>query len=137
MRLRTLAFATLAHCGATLLHFTHNGVFLDDYPNLPSSITVMAICWTWLGITSIGGIGWLLLRFGRVAAGLVFIGGYACFGFDGLAHYGVASVSSHTIWMNATIWFEAVTAMILLSVVARTLLDRGRMFTPSNTDRLR
>jgi hypothetical protein len=126
MKFRTLALATFAHCSATLLHFVHNGVFLDDYPNLPSSISVMAICWTWLAITSIGVVGWLLIRSGRIDAGLVVIGAYACFGFDGLAHYSVASVSSHTAWMNATIWLEAITAVVLLSVVAKTLLDGRR-----------
>jgi len=113
-----LARATLAHGAATLLHFMHNGVFLHDYPNLPGSITVMAIAWTWIAITAIGGIGWLLLLSERMSAGRIFLGAYACFGFDGLAHYSVASVVEHTALMNATIWLEALTAAALLSVVA-------------------
>ena len=113
-----LARATLAHGAATLLHFMHNGVFLHDYPNLPGSITAMAIAWTWIAITAIGGIGWLLLLSERMSAGRIFLGAYACFGFDGLAHYSVASVVEHTALMNATIWLEALTAAALLSVVA-------------------
>jgi hypothetical protein len=119
MRFPTLAWATLAHVAATLLHFLHNGVFLHDYPNLPGSITVMAIAWTWIAITTIGGIGWLLLLSKRMTAGRIFLGAYACFGFDGLAHYSVASLMEHTASMNATIWLEALTAAALLSVVAR------------------
>jgi hypothetical protein len=127
MKFRTLAFATVAYCIASLLHFVHNGVFLEDYPNLPSSITVGAICWAWLSIASIGGVGWLLLRFERIAAGLLFVGMYACLGFDGLAHYSVAPISSHTLWMNATIWLEVFTAAILLYVVAINLVRHSRL----------
>ena len=122
MRHRTLAFATIAYCLASLLHFMHNGVFLDEYPNLPSTITVPTIAWTWLAITSIGAVGWILVRRDRIVPGLSLIGIYACFGFDGFAHYSVASMASHSLAMNATIWLEAVTAAFLLCNLAISLI---------------
>jgi hypothetical protein len=120
---RPVAVATIAYCLASLLHFAHNGVFLDDYPNLPSAITVVVICWTWLAITSLGVAGWLLIRAHRIGWGLLLLGAYACFGFDGLAHYSVASPTAHTFAMNATIWMEALTASVLLYVVAIRLVQ--------------
>jgi hypothetical protein len=118
MTYRPIASATAAYCLASLLHFTHNAAFLDEYPNLPSSITVISIWSVWLAITSIGIAGWLLVRSHRTVPGLIVIGIYACFGFDGLAHYSVASMSSHTLAMNATIWLESFTAGILLCLIA-------------------
>jgi hypothetical protein len=123
VRYTTIAFATAAYCLASLLHFGHNAVFLDAYPNLPSSITVISIWSVWLAITSIGIAGLLLVRANRIVPGLMVIGVYACFGFDGLAHYTVASMSSHTWGMNATIWLEALTAGVLLAAIARRLVS--------------
>jgi uncharacterized membrane protein len=127
MRYTTIAFATAAYCVASLLHFAHNAAFLDAYPNLPSSITVISISSVWLAITSIGVAGWLFVRSGRVTSGLFVIGVYACFGFDGLAHYSVASMSSHTLAMNATIWLESVTAGILLCLTASRVASERRI----------
>jgi hypothetical protein len=116
-----LGAATIAYCVASLLHFAHNAVFLGEYPGLPSSITVVVICSTWLAITSIGVIGWWAVGVGRVAVGFVLIAAYASFGFDGLAHYSVAPLSAHTIGMNATIGLEVLAAVILLGVVVAGL----------------
>jgi hypothetical protein len=126
VRFTRIAFATAAYCLASLLHFAHNAAFLDAYPNLPSSITVMSIWSVWLAITSIGVAGWLLVRANRISPGLIVIGVYACFGFDGLAHYSVASMSSHTWGMNATIWLESFTAGILLCLVAVSVVSLRR-----------
>ncbi len=43
---------------------------------------------------------------------------YAALGFDGLHHYHLAPASAHSAMMNFTIWFEVVTAAILLAVLA-------------------
>jgi hypothetical protein len=123
MKYRTLVFAMIAYCLASLLHFTHNGVFLAEYPNLPSTITVTMIFGVWLAITSVGAVGWTLVRTGRIFPGLLLIGVYACFGFDGFAHYTVASMASHSLTMNATIWLEAMTAAFLLCVVATEIFS--------------
>jgi hypothetical protein len=60
----------------------------------------------------------LLLRGQK--AGLVPIAIYALLGFGGLEHYTLAAMSAHTFMMNATIWLETGTAIVLLvAVVAR------------------
>jgi hypothetical protein len=122
MKQRAIEWAMLAHCCASLLHFAHNGVFVDEYPNLPASITIPVIIWTWLGITAIGVVGYILLRSGREIAGLGLIAAYAAFGFDGFAHYSLAAMAAHTVMMNVTIWSEAITAVVLLLVVGKRSL---------------
>ncbi|MBB6093035.1 hypothetical protein HNQ60_001913 [Povalibacter uvarum] len=122
MKLRAIEWAMLAHCCASLLHFAHNGVFVDEYPNLPASITIPVIIWTWLGITAIGVVGYIVLRTGREIAGLGLIAAYAAFGFDGFAHYSLAAMAAHTVMMNVTIWSEAITAVVLLLVVGKRSL---------------
>ena len=127
MRNRLLEASMLAYCCASLLHFAHNGIYVDEYPNLPASITVPVIIATWLGITAIGVIGYLILRAGREVIGLAVIAAYAAFGFDGFAHYTLAAMAAHTVAMNITIWGEAIAAAVLLMVVAFRSLQLFRL----------
>ena len=126
MKNRLLETSMIAYCCASLLHFAHNGIFVDDYPNLPASITVPVIIATWLGITAIGVIGYFVLRSGRELTGLAVIAAYAAFGFDGFVHYTLAAMAAHTFAMNVTIWGEAIAATVLLSVIAHRSLQTLR-----------
>jgi hypothetical protein len=67
-----------------------------------------------------------LLGLGFHVAGLIILALYAVFGLDGLAHYALAPVTSHSVAMNFTIWFEVVTASLLLVAIGRTLTERPR-----------
>src|SRR5688572_20865667 len=125
-RLDFLPVLMLAYCAASLMHFVHNGVFIEDYPNLPATLSPALVYATWLGITSIGIAGYLLLRRGFHLLGLMVVGVYAALGFDGLAHYTLAPLSDHTLAMNLSIWLEVLTAAALLIVVARRLAHRMR-----------
>lgn len=112
----------LAYAAASLFHHVHNAEFLREYPNLPASLSRVQVYGAWLGVTAVGVLGCLLIRWRFQLTALVFLGAYALLGFDGLAHYGVAPVSAHTLTMNLTIWLEVVTAALLLIAVARSLL---------------
>lgn len=68
----------------------------------------------WLVSTLIGVGGYWLLRRGQRAAGFIFLFGYIGYGINSLSHYALAPVSAHTVTMNASIWLEAATAVILL-----------------------
>ena len=116
--LQWISIPLLAHCGATLFHFTHNAVFLSEYPNMPSWLSASEVGASWLALTSFGIVGYLLFRFMHRLAGLAVLSVYAILGFDGFAHYGLAAASAHTATMNATIWLEAITATLLLIGVA-------------------
>ena len=66
----------------------------------------------------IGVAGYLLLRHGYPRSGIALLALYACYGLDGLVHYALAPISAHTAATNVTIVLEAVTAILLLSVLA-------------------
>jgi hypothetical protein len=121
-RVKGLLVILLVYCSASLFHFVHNAVYIADYPNLPAWISVAGIYLTWLGITSIGLVGYLLLRHGYRFIGLVTFAIYAAFGLDGLAHYSLAPMSAHTFTMNLSIWSEAVTAVVVLVAVTVLLI---------------
>ena len=114
-----LLWFVLLYTAASLLHFVHNAEFIDEYPNLPASLSRSTVYLTWLGIAAIGLLGCVLFRYGRQLSGLVLLGIYACIGFDGLLHYTRAPLGEHTIAMNVTIWLEALAAALLLLAVVR------------------
>lgn len=120
---QTLIALVLMHTAASLLHFVHNAAFLGDYPNMPASISPAGIYGAWLAEAAIGALGVLLCLRGR-SAGLVLIAVYALLGFGGLDHYMLAPVSAHTLAMNATIWLETGTAVVLLGWMGATLVVR-------------
>ena len=113
-----LAVALAAYFAASLLHFAHNAEFAADYPNLPASLTAGKIYGAWLGITAVGAFGGLLLWKGHTRTGLAILALYAAQGFDGLFHYHLAPMASHTAMMNFTIWFEVAMAAVLLTALA-------------------
>ena len=114
---RSLLVLVLMHAAASLVHFVHNATFLADYPNMPVWISPAVVYGVWLAEAAVGAAGVLLWLRGRTM-GLALIAIYAVFGFGGLDHYTLAPMSSHTLAMNATIWLETATAVILLAFVA-------------------
>lgn len=118
IRTSRLLIVLIAYCSASLFHFVHNAIFIDDYPNLPGWISVAGVYITWIGITAIGLAGFLLIRHGKRASGLIVVAVYGAIGLDGLSHYSLAPISAHTFVMNLTIWLEAITATLVLIVAA-------------------
>jgi hypothetical protein len=116
----------LLYCSASLLHFSHNAEHLADYPNMPKWLSRSQVYVAWLGITAVGILGLLFLRFGYQRIGLMIVGLYAALGFDGLGHYALAPVSGHTIVMNATIWFEVAAGAMLLAVTVMLIANQFR-----------
>jgi uncharacterized membrane protein len=109
---------------ASAVHFTHNAENVAVYPNLPAWVTRSSVYVTWLGITTIGAVGYLCYRLRRVAIGLLLLGVYAAVGFDGLLHYTLAPMHVHTRSMNVTIWFEVVVAALLLAHISILVRER-------------
>ena len=114
---RSLLALVLLHAAASLTHFVHNATFLADYPNMPAWISPAGVYAVWFAEAAIGAAGMLLVLRGR-QIGLALIAIYAVLGFGGLDHYVLAPMSAHTVAMNATIWLEMTTGMILLAFVA-------------------
>jgi len=119
-----LAVLLMVYLAASLLHFAHNAEFLGDYPNLPIWLTRSDVYFVWIGQAVIGLVGLALYLRGRQTPGLLLIGLFAAFGFDGLLHYTRAPFGAHTVAMNFTIWFEVVAAAVLLVAVVFVLARR-------------
>jgi hypothetical protein len=113
-RTRVLALLMIVYGAASLLHFVHNAVYIQEYPNLPTWITPLGVYASWLAIASVGVLGFWLYRRGSHGAGLTVIAVYALIGFGGLDHYMVAPMSAHTVVMNGTIVAEVAAASALL-----------------------
>ena len=114
---RALLSLVLVHTAASLVHFVHNAAYLADYPNMPVWLSPAGIYGVWLAEAAVGALGVVLMLRGR-RAGLVLIAIYAVLGLAGLDHYTLAPMSAHTLAMNATIWLETATAIVLLGCVA-------------------
>jgi hypothetical protein len=119
-----LGFPLLLYLAASLLHFAHNAEYLADYPNLPAWLTPSGIYLTWIAQAAVGIGGFVLYSAGWQIPGLILIGLYSAFGFDGLLHYSRAPLDAHSFGMNFTIWFEVAAAAILLSTVVYQLARR-------------
>jgi hypothetical protein len=122
---RALLSLVLAHAAASFVHFAHNAAYLADYPNMPAWLSPAGIYGAWLAEAAIGGLGVLLLLRG-LRGGLLLIAIYAVLGLGGLDHYTLAPVSAHSFAMNATIWLETMTAIVLLGWISATFLARRK-----------
>lgn len=115
----------LTYFVASLAHFAHNAEYIAFYPNMPAWITRDHVYLVWLGITSLGVAGLLLMRLGLYALGVLLIAAYGAMGLDGLAHYTLALCSEHSMAANATIWFEVASGLVLLLASAVRLVRRA------------
>ena len=120
-----LAFL-LPYGAASLFHYAHNAEFLGDYPNMPAWLSPALVYGAWLGVTAVGLVGYFLIRRGYQLAGLAVLGVYGALGLDGLGHYTLAPLSAHTVAMNMSIWLEAATGVLLLTIVVGLMLRRLR-----------
>lgn len=120
---------------ASLLHFTHNAEYIAYYPNMPRWLDREKVYLAWLAVTAPGLAGLAALHLGWKAAGALVLAVYGALGLDGLGHYTLALCSEHTLAMNATIWFEAVTGFALavccVLLALRDLLPRLRVVSPA------
>ena len=121
-RERILLVLMVVYGAASLLHFVHNALYIEQYPNLPKWITPFGVYASWCAIAAIGALGYWLYRKVSHAFGLLVIAIYALLGFGGLDHYVVAPMAAHSFAMNATIIAELSAASALLIYLAHALL---------------
>ena len=131
---RLLAAFSAAYCLASFVHFVHNAEYLADYPNMPLWISRAKVYAAWLAITAVGALGLVVARSRHAIAGFVLVAIYAVLGFDGLGHYALAPLSSHSLAMNFTIWFEVAAAAVLLCIALRCVFLAGRRFGAAHVD---
>lgn len=121
---RPLLLLAAAYFLASLAHFSHNAEYIAFYPGMPQWLTAERIYLAWSGVTSIGLVAFLLLRFGLPVPALFVLAAYGAFGLDGLAHYTLGLCSEHTLAANLTIWSEALSGLVLVLACALLLARR-------------
>ncbi|NLG75549.1 MAG: hypothetical protein GX535_04890 [Xanthomonadaceae bacterium] len=124
---RPLIGALVIYAFASLFQHIHNATFLTVYPNLPPTFSVLNVYVAWAAVTTIGVVGFLLLRYRFFAPGLLTIAIYGACGLDGLAHYIVADFSAHTRVMHASILLEVASGIVLMCLAAVTALQAKRI----------
>ncbi|HVT02833.1 MAG TPA: hypothetical protein VHL58_05600 [Thermoanaerobaculia bacterium] len=112
----------LAYVAASLFHHVHNAEFLREYPSMPAWLSRGRVYIAWLVVSAVGLVGYSLVRSRYQLTGLIVLGIYGVLGLAGLAHYGLAPLSAHTLTMNLTIWLEVATALLLLTAVVNLIL---------------
>ncbi|HEY1725530.1 MAG TPA: hypothetical protein VGF89_08910 [Steroidobacteraceae bacterium] len=125
-RERMVLVLVTVYGAASLLHFVHNAVYIQSYPNLPKWITPLGVYLSWCGIAAIGALGYWLYRNVSQAYGSIAIAIYALLGFGGLDHYVVAPIGAHSIAMNATIIAEVLAASVLLIYIGYSFVSSRR-----------
>ena len=120
---KSLQVFVLLYAATSLVHFLHNGKYLNAYPGLPGSWTSTGVYESWAGMTALGALGCLFLSRDMFFLGSSLIIVYSLLGLASLAHYLVAPFSAHAPIMNATILAEVGSAGLLLG---RTLLLMGK-----------
>jgi hypothetical protein len=91
---------------------------------MPAWLTREKVYLAWLAVTAVGVAGVVAAGLGWSALGAALLGGYGALGLAGLQHYALALCSEHTLAANATIWFEALTGVMLATAAAVILARR-------------
>lgn len=124
---RPLIGTLIAYTFASTFHHIHNATFLTVYPNLPPSLSVLNVYAAWAAVTTIGVVGFVLLRLKYFSPALLALALYGACGLDGLAHYIVADFSAHTPMMHLSILAEVGTGVLLIVLSAITALHANRL----------
>lgn len=124
---KPLIGALIVYAFASLFHHVHNATFLTVYPNLSPSLSVLNVYAAWAAVTTIGVVGFVLLRLQYIGPALLAFAIYGACGLDGLAHYIIADFFSHTPMMNASILMEVVSGIVLICLAAATAMHAKRI----------
>ena len=101
---------------ASLLHYTDNFLFFDKYP-APDWMTPHSVYIAWLILTPFGIAGYRQYTKGVYGIAYLCLGIYSITSIGGLAHYLFARIGEFSGKMNALIWFEVVTGIILIGFI--------------------
>lgn len=100
----------------TILHYTDNFLFFDNYP-LPTWITKPSVYVAWLMLTSFGIAGYWLYKQRVFWTAYLCLCIYSITGVSSLGHYFYASMTEISVKMNTLIWLDAISGTALLSFI--------------------
>ena len=116
--LSILKFLLAFSIASTALHFTHNFVQIDQYPDnlIDGTVVQVAILLTWPMLTAIGLLGYRLYARGRYADAHACLLAYSFLGISTLGHFLDGSPDIAPFWY-ATIFTDAIAGFSILTFV--------------------
>ena len=115
--LKALLIASVVSTG---LHFSHNFVQVDSYPqtDLVSNTAVqVAILVSWPLLTAVGLLGYRLYSRGRYAPAYACLGAYSLLGISTLGHFLAGSPDIPAFWY-ATIFTDGLAGFSIVAFIA-------------------
>jgi hypothetical protein len=103
---------------STALHFTHNFVKIDQYPDdlVDGTVTQVAILLTWPVLTAVGLLGYRLYARGRFADAYICLLAYSFLGISTLGHFLDGSPDIAPFWF-ATIFTDGLAGFSIVAFV--------------------
>lgn len=123
-----LLFIIILYCSASLFHFMHNAIYIDEYPDLSGGVSAIGVSIAWIGFTCIGLVSYVLIHRDKRFIVPILLVAYGALEFDGMGHYSLEPISSHTYMLNVAIWFEAIAALVSLVILTGLTINyfKGR-----------
>ena len=109
----------------TAFHFTDNYVSIDTYPQ-PGWVTKAVVLVSWPLLTSLGVIGYLLLRRGVFTAAHGFLLAYSYTGLSSLGHFLSGSPDEFTTRGLISVLVDGAAGTAVLGVTVWSILARRR-----------
>ncbi len=121
----TVRRVLVASVAITALHYSHNYIEIDRYPQ-PDWVHRETIYIAWFLLTLAGIAGYLLYRDGRNFAAGLYLLMYSYTGISSLGHYPYGSPGDFTTVMHLFIWTDALAGAAVAATAVRILITRGR-----------
>ena len=115
----------------TLVHYTDNYLYFDDYPQ-PASLRRWQVYTGWLLLTAIGVAGYRLYARGHVGLAYACLVVYSYTGTSSLGHYLYGSLSEFSAKQHVLILTDGLSGVAVLAFIVWSILLRGnRIGQPS------
>ncbi len=120
---RALLRVLLAGIVLTVVHYTDNYLYFDEYPQ-PASLRRWQVYTGWIVLTAVGVLGYRLYRSGYTAPAYVCLVVYSYTGTSSLGHYLYGSWSDFSAKQHVFILVDGATGLAVLAFVAWSMLAR-------------
>ncbi|MBW4612108.1 MAG: hypothetical protein KME21_02285 [Desmonostoc vinosum HA7617-LM4] len=108
-----LQFLLIVSIIATSIHYTDNFLFINSYPE-PNWITPPSIYISWIVMTTVGIVGYLLYGNRKYWLAYMCLAIYSLTGLSSLGHYLYGSMSQFSLRMHLFICTDGITGLAVL-----------------------
>lgn len=113
---KVLLTVLIASIIITSIHYTHNAIFVDVYPE-PDWFTTSGVFMTWIVMSLVGIVGYWLYTQKKILLSYLCLAIYSLTGLSSSAHYLYGGMLDFSIMMHAFIWSDVLAGLIVLGFV--------------------